>query len=156
MLFRSDVSLTTTDKNVFVKETSIFNCTTGIRLTTNTGFVVGSFTNLRIVGTITSGINLEAGGFAAIVDSAISRSGIGVNVTGGANAAANLIGTTLYSNTTGIAVGGSTSTISGSSIVRNGTGASIAGGALRTGCDNFIDGNTTPISGGALSNACVQ
>jgi len=154
--FGIDVSLTATDKNLFVKDTSIFNCITGIRMTTTVGFVVGSFDNVDIDGMTTSGIALQGGGFASIRDTTISRSGIGVNVTGGANSGASLNNANLFSNTTGIAVGGSTSRMTQSSIVANGTGISLAGGAMRTGCNNFLDGNTTPISGGGLTNACVQ
>jgi hypothetical protein len=103
------------------------------------------------------GIQLQAGGFADVRDSVISFPvGVGVNVTGGANSGVNLINTTIAHATTGVAVGASTSRMTASAIVQNATGISIAGGAMRTGCNNFLDGNTTPISGGGLTSACVQ
>lgn len=154
--FGIDVSLTATDKSVFVKDTDIFNCTTGIRMTTSTGFVAGMFDRVRIEGMSSTGIALQAGGFATIRNSIIARNVTGVDVTGGANSAANLVDTTIFSNTTGIAVGGSTSRITHSSLLQNVTGITLAGGAIRTGCDNFLDGNTTLITGGGLTNACVQ
>jgi hypothetical protein len=155
--FGIDVSLTSSDKTLHVVDTSIFNCITGIRMTTTSGFVVGNFDNLNVESMTTSGIALQAGGFVTIGRSNISRDIIGINITGGANSGANVTNSTIFSNTTtGIAVGGSTSRISGSAILQNGNGISLSGGTIRTGCNNFIDGNTTPVSGGALSNACVQ
>lgn len=155
--FGIDVSLTTSDRTLHVQDTRIFNCITGIRMTTTSGFVVGNFDNVSVESVTTSGIALQNGGFANIADSNLSRDIIGINITGGANSGANVINSTIFSNSnTGIAVGGSTSRISGSSILQNGNGISLAGGTIRTGCNNFIDGNTTPVSGGALTTACVQ
>ncbi len=156
--FGIDVSLAATDKNIHVKDTNIFNCITGIRVTTSVGFVVGNFDNVNIEQMTTgSGIALQNGAFASIRDSLIARNPTGINITGGANSAASLINTTVFSNTTGIAVGGSTSRMGGSSLIANTTGVTLtAGGAMRTGCDNFIDGNTTEITGGGFSNACVK
>jgi len=153
--FGIDVSLTLTDKNLFVKNTNIFNCITGIRMTTTTGFVTGILENVRIQSTTTSGIALQAGGFATIKDGSISKTGTGINITGGANSGVSLINCFITGTTTGVAVGGSTSRMSHSSLVSNGTGVSLVGGAMRTGCDNFLD-NTTNVSGGGLTNNCVQ
>lgn len=156
--FGIDVTLTLTDKNVHVRDTKIFNCITGIRLTTSTGFVVGNFDNVNIEQMTTgSGIALQNGGFASIRDSLIARNPTGISITGGANSGASVLDSTIFSNTTGIAAGGSTSRIGGSSLISNTTGVTLTvGGAMRTGCDNFIDGNTTEISGGSFSNACVK
>jgi hypothetical protein len=155
------VELAASTRNVFVKDTNITNCTVGIRLNTSSGFVIGTFDNVNIdqpgdspAGTI--GIECATGGFATIRDSTIVRWATGVSVTGGANSAANLVGSTIWSNTTGLAVGGSTSRATASSFISNGTAISLGGGTIRTGCDNFLDGNTTEVSGGALSNACVH
>ena len=157
-----DVSLTLTDKNVFVKDTNITNCTVGIRLTTTavSGIVIGTFDNVHIeqpTATVGSGIELQAGGFATIRDSVISRMGTGVNVTGGASTSgAVLIGTTIFSCTTGVAAGATTLRASTSSILLNGTGITLSGGTFRSGCDNFIEGNSTEITGGGITNACVK
>ncbi len=155
--FGIDVSLTTSLKEVHVRDTNIHNCTTGVRITTTSGVVVTTFDNVTIDRVNADGMQLQAGGFADVRDSVISFPvGVGVNITGGANSGVNLINTTIAHATTGVAVGGSTSRMTGSAIVQNATGISFAGGAMRTGCNNFIDGNTTAFSGGALSSACVQ
>ena len=155
--FGIDVSLTTSLKEVHVKNTSIHNCITGVRITTTTGVVVTTFDNVSIDRMNADGIQLQAGGFADVSNSVISfPAGVGVNITGGANSGVNLVSTLIAHATTGVAVGGSTSRMTKSSILQNATGISIAGGAMRTGCDNFVDGNTTPISGGGLTSACVQ
>jgi len=152
------VELGATDKNLFVSNTSIFNCTTGIRVGTTVGFVVATIDNVKIeqpTATVGSGIELAAGGNAHIRGSLISRMGTGVNITG-AGAGFDVIGSTIVSCTTGLVVGASTSRVSSSSIVQNVTGITLAGGAIRSGCDNFIDGNTTEITGGVISNSCVH
>jgi len=155
--FGIDVSLTQSLKEVHVKNTTIHNCTTGVRITTTTGVVVTTFDNVTIDRMNADGIQLQAGGFADVSNSVISFPvGVGVNITGGANSGVNLVSTLIAHATTGVAVGGSTSRMTKSSILQNATGISLAGGAMRTGCDNFVDGNTTPISGGGLSSACVQ
>lgn len=155
--FGIDVSLTTSLKEVHVKNTSIHNCITGVRITTTTGVVVTSFDHVKIDRMNADGIQLQAGGFADVSNSVISfPAGVGINITGGANSGVNLVSTLIAHATTGVAVGGSTSRMTKSSILQNTTGISLAGGAMRTGCDNFLDGNTTPISGGGLTNGCVQ
>ena len=155
------VNLTSGPRNVVIKDTNITNCTLGVRITTSSSLVVAVLDNVNIepsgaVVAGTTGVELAAGGFATIRDSVILRMATGINVTGGANSGATLIGTSLLNNTTGIAVGGSTSRMSMSSIIGNGTGITLAGGAMRSGCDNFLDGNTTEISGGAITNSCVH
>ena len=153
------VELGVTESNLYVKDTNFTNCTTGIRVGTTVGFVVATMDNVHVeqpTATGSSAIALENGGFATIRDSVISRYVTGINVTGGANSAASLIGTSILNNTTGIAVGSSTSRMSMSSLIGNSTAITLAGGAMRSGCDNFLDGNTTEISGGALTNACVH
>jgi hypothetical protein len=155
--FGLDVALTVSLSEVHVKDTNFHNCTTGVRLTTTSGVVVTTFDNITIDKMTADGMQLQAGGFADVRDSVISfPAGVGINITGGANSGVNLVNTTIAHATTGVAVGGSTSRMTGSAILQNGTGISIAGGAMRTGCNNFIDGNTTPISGGGLTSACVQ
>jgi hypothetical protein len=155
--FGLDASLTQSLREVHVKDTNFHNCITGVRITTTSGVVVTTFDNVTIDKMSGDGIQLQAGGFADVRDSVISfPAGVGVNITGGANSGVNLINTTIAHATTGVAVGSSTSRMTGSAIVQNGTGISLTGGAMRTGCNNFIDGNTTQISGGGLSSACVQ
>jgi len=148
-------------KNVFVKDTNITNCTVGIRIGQTSSFVAAVLDNVNIdaVGDQvagTTGIELAAGGFAVIRDSVISRFQNGINNTGGANSGARVIGSTLFSNGTGINAGASAAQISSSSLLGNSTGIALAGGSATTGCDNFFAGNTADISGGVLTNKCVQ
>jgi hypothetical protein len=155
------VELTGGPKNVFVKDTNITNCTVGIRLGTSSSFVAAVLDNVNIEAAGnqvagTSGVELAAGGFAVIRDSVISRFQNGVNNTGGANSGATLIGTTLFSNTTGLNAGASTARSSMSSYISNDTGVALAGGAFNSGCDNFFNGNTSDISGGGITNQCVK
>ena len=86
----------------------------------------------------------------------IARFQNGINNTGGANSGATLIGTTLFSNTTGLNAGASTARSSMSSFLLNDTGVALAGGAFNSGCDNFFNGNSNDISGGGITNQCVK
>ena len=155
------VELTAGPRNVYVRDTNITNCTVGVRVTTTTSFVTAVLDNVdidatgnQIAGTI--GIELAAGGFAVIRNSTISRWQTGITNTGGANSGATLIGSTLFSNVTGLNAGASTARSSMSSYLNNTTGVLLAGGAFNSGCDNFFNGNTADISGGAITNNCVK
>jgi hypothetical protein len=156
------VDLTTSNRNVFIKDTNITNCTVGVRIATTSGIVAAVLDNVNIdaVGNQvagTSGVELAAGGFAVVRDSTISRFQNGINNTGGANSGATLIGSTLFSNATGINAGASTARSSTSSYLLNSTGVALtAGGAFNSGCDNFFNGNTSDISGGAITNNCSK
>jgi hypothetical protein len=156
------VDLTTSNRNVFIKDTNITNCTTGVRIATTSGIVAAVLDNVNIdaVGNQvagTTGVELAAGGFAVIRDSTISRFQNGINNTGGANSGASVIGSTLFSNVTGINAGASTARSSTSSYLLNTTGVALtAGGAFNSGCDNFFNGNTNDITGGAITNNCSK
>jgi len=155
------VELTGGPRNVFVKNTNIMNCTVGIRLGATSSFVAAVLDNVRIDASGnqvagTTGIELAAGGFAVIRNSVISRWQNGINNTGGANSGASLIGTTLFSNTTGINAGASTARSSMSSYISNDTAVALSGGAFNSGCDNFFNGNTSDITGGGITNNCVK
>jgi hypothetical protein len=148
-------------KNVFVKNTNIINCSVGIRIGQTSSFVAAVLDNVKIdaVGDQvagTTGVELAAGGFATIRNSEISRWQNGINNTGGANSGARVIGTTLFSNATGINAGASQAHVSSSALLGNSTGIALAGGSVLTGCDNFFAGNTTDVSGGGLTNQCVK
>ena len=155
------VELTAGPRNVFIKDTNITNCTVGVRIGTTTSIVAALLDNVNIDATGnqvagTTGVELAAGGFATIRDSTISRFQNGINNTGGANSGATLIGSTLFSNVTGLNAGASTARSSMSSFVLNDTGVALVGGAFNSGCDNFFNGNTSDISGGAITNNCVK
>jgi len=156
------VDLTGGPKNVFIKDTNITNCTVGVRITTTSSFVAAVLDNVNIdaIGNQvagTSGVELAAGGFALIRNSVISRFQNGINNTGGANSGARVIGSTLFSNATGINAGASQAHVSSSSLLGNTTGIALTACRLvLTGSDNFFAGNTGDISGGVLTNKCVQ
>ena len=156
-----NVELAVTNSFVNVRNTSITNCTKGMKVSTSSGFVVGTFDNVHIVSpsaTSGSGIELGSGGIATIRDSEIANYQTGINVTGSAasSAGAHLVRTHLFNCVTALSVGNTISGTSGSSFVQNTTAILLAGGTIRTGCDNFFDGNTNEITGGSLTNACVK
>jgi hypothetical protein len=155
--FGIDVSHTLSGKELHVRDTNIFNCTTGVRITTSTGFFVSTFNNVSIEKVNDDAMRLEAGGFADVRDSVISFAvNQGIEMTGGANSGVNLINGLIAHCGTGIAVGGSTSRITHSSILQNTTGVSFAGGSLRSAGDSFFDGNVTPFSGGTPTFVAPQ
>jgi hypothetical protein len=104
----------------------------------------------------TTGVELAAGGFAVIRDSSISRFQNGINNTGGANSGTRVVGSLLFSNGNGINAGASQAHISSSQLLGNTAGIALAGGSVLTGCDNFFAGNTSDVTGGALTNQCVK
>jgi hypothetical protein len=153
-----NVNLTTapagSGQELFVKNTSVFNCGTGIRLsqTAAGSFVVGSLNGVKIEHITTNGVRLDSNGFAEIRDSSISlASTAGVSIAA-STAQASIIDTMIAHCGTGIAAAGGTSRIAHSTVVLNGTGVAFSGGGtLRTFGDNNFDGNPTPFSGGALT-----
>ena len=148
-------------KNVYIKDTNITNCTVGVRLGQTSSFVAAVLDNMNIdaVGDQvagTTGVDLAAGGFAVIRDSTISRFQNGILNSGGANSGTRVIGSLLFSNSNGINAGASQAHISSSQFLGNTAGVALAGGSVLTGCDNFFAGNTSDITGGALTNQCVK
>jgi hypothetical protein len=155
------VELTAASRNLVVRNTSITNCQKGIHLTTSSGFVTAELDNVHILqptATLSSAIEVAAGGVATIRDSEIANYQTGINVTGSSssNASAHLLRTHVFNCITGLAVGNTTSGTSASSFVLNSNAISLAGGIIRTGCDNFFDSNTNDVTGGSLTNACVK
>jgi hypothetical protein len=155
------VELSGGPRNVFVKNTNIYNCTVGIRLGATASFVAATLDNVKIDAAGdqvagTTGVELAAGGFAVIRNSEISRWQNGINNTGGANSGARLIGSTVFSNSNGINAGASQAHVSSSAFLGNTVGIVLGGGSVLTGCDNFFAGNTTDVSGGGLTNQCVK
>ena len=148
-------------RNVYIKDTNITNCTVGVRVGATASFAAAVLDNVNIDAVDnqvagTTGVELAAGGFAVIRDSTISRFQNGINNTGGANSGARVIGSTIFSNATGINAGASQAHVSSSSFLGNTTGIALAGGSALTGCDNFFAGNTSDVTGGGLTNQCVK
>lgn len=144
-----EINLTATAAKVNVRDTTIFNCTRGIRATTSTGFVALMVEDSQITNNAQDGIRLEVGAFASIRGTFISYNATGVNVTGGGNSGANLIDCMVVSNSgTGLAAANNTCRIGGSSIIDNGTAISqAAANTVKTFGDNNIVGT---ITGGVL------
>ena len=141
-----------------MRNTSIVNCTTGIRLTTTVGNVVGNFENVHIdqpTTTASSAIALATGGIALVRSSYITLYQTGISVTGSSSAAI-VLSTAIFNTSTAINAGASTLKMSDSQLVNNSTGVALSGGVFRSGCDNFLEGNTNNVTGGGITNACVQ
>jgi len=154
-----DVSLSLAGKSVAITNTLIDHCTEGVRLTTSTGFLTAVIDNVHVenpTATASSAIEVATGAVATIRDSVLGNYQTGVNVTGSSasSAQAHVIRTTLFNHITAFAVGNTSSGVGSSTFTLNTTAISLGGGVIRTGCDNFFDGNTTDVSGGALTNAC--
>jgi hypothetical protein len=154
-----EITAAGTGHNVVVTNTVIENCTQGIRLNATTGLVAAEIDHVTIAqptATSSSAVEVGTGSIAVIRDSYFANYTTGVNVTGSSasSASAHLIRTTLMNHTTGFAVGNTTSGVGSSTFTLNSAAISLAGGVVRTGCDNFFDGNTADVSGGALTNAC--
>jgi len=156
-----EISAAGTGHNLVVKNTTIENCTEGIRLNASAGLVAAQIDNVTIstpTATASSAIEVGSGAIAAIRDSFLGNYQFGVNVTGSSASAASahVIRTTLFNHTTAFAVGNTLSGVGSSTFILNSTAISLAGGTIFTGCDNFFDRNTALVSGGALTNACGQ
>ena len=152
------VELAVTGAMINVSNTRITQCTTGIRLGTSSGLATGTFDNVKILlptTTAGTGVAVETGGFATLRDSTIANYSTGVNLTGSAGAV--LLRTTVFNAAVnGVNVGAATLRASASSIIFNTTGVTLGGGSFFSGCDNFLNGNTTKVAGGAIQNACVE
>jgi len=144
--------------NVTVRSTEIQNCQKGIFLQSTGGTVQGNFDGVRIdlpTATPSNAIELSTNGVAVIRNSFITRYQTGINITSGSGAAI-VLSTTIFNTTTAVNAGATTVRISDSQLTNNTTGVALAGGVFRSGCDNFLDGNSNNVTGGGITNACVQ
>ena len=154
------VELTADARNFSVRNTTIQNCTNGIRIATSSGIVQGNIHNVNIDqpagGVPNFGIELAGGAIAVIRDSYITRYQTGINITGASPAGAIVLGTTIFNTTTAVNAGATTVRMSDSQLINNTTGVALAGGVFRSGCDNFLENNSNNVTGGGITNACVQ
>jgi hypothetical protein len=136
------VSLTAAAQ-LYVSDTNISNCSSGIEVTSSSGAVASSIDRVRLQG-MTDGIILNTGSGSSIRDSFISgNSGVGVKTSG--NAGTILERTMIDSNGTGLQPGGGTTTdISNVSIIGNTLGIATTGGSVFSHGNNQINLNTTP------------
>jgi hypothetical protein len=150
-----DIQLATA-ANVYVKDSTIYANTRGIRATTTSGVLLVVVENTAIENNAQEGVKLETGGFLEARNSNISYNVTGVSLTGGGNSGASLLHCDVIANTgTGLAAGTSGFTrIGGTSVIGNGTGISqSAANTVKTFGDNYI---VDPITGGALQLIPLQ
>jgi len=128
---------------LYVSDTNISNCASGIDVSASSGVAVSSFDRVRLQG-MTDGVILGTGTGSSIRDSFISgNTGVGVKTSG--NAGTILERTLIDSNGTGLQPGaGTTTDISNVSIIGNGTGIATTGGTVFSHGNNQINLNTTP------------
>jgi hypothetical protein len=128
---------------LYVKDTEIANCASGIDASATSGNVVVNLDRVRLNG-MTDGLILGTGTGANVRDSFIvGNSGVGVKTS--VNAGTILERTMIDSNGTGLQPGaGTTTDISNVSIIGNGTGIATTGGTVQSHGNNQINLNTTP------------
>jgi hypothetical protein len=129
----------TASGNLYVKDTNITRCTTGVSLTTTAGFIVASLDNVRLEG-MTNGVIGNANTFANLRNCLVFQ-----NSTNGLQAASsatmNVESTVISHNGTGVnSAAGSAFRLSNTSIFNNTTGIT-AGGSVRGFFNNRVFGN---------------
>ncbi|MCM3871768.1 MAG: right-handed parallel beta-helix repeat-containing protein [Pyrinomonadaceae bacterium] len=135
-----DASLTASG-NLFVKDTTILNCSTnGIRISTTSGFAVSTMDHVSLEG-LPTGLLVGNNAFVTVRNSVISQSGsTGVAITG-AGATGNIENCILNNNPTAINVS-ATLNLTSSLVENNTTGVATSGSpTLRSGGNNRFLGN---------------
>jgi hypothetical protein len=128
---------------IYVSDSIISNCASGIDLSTTAGALLSSIDHVRLQG-MTDGLIVGTGTGNNVRDSFITgNTGVGVKTSG--NAGTILERTLIDSNGTGLQPGaGTTTDISNVSIIGNGTGIATTGGTVFSHGNNQINLNTTP------------
>jgi hypothetical protein len=137
--------------NVYVKNTNITKCLTGIQATTSGGFIVSNIDNVTFEG-LTNGYVGNANSFAVIRNSSFFQ-----NSTNGISAAAgatiNVESSMFAHNGTGVnSAAGSAINLSNATIVNNATGINAVG-TVRGFFNNRVFGNGV---NGAVNAQTVQ
>jgi hypothetical protein len=148
-----DVALTAAGGTLTMKNVSIRNAATGVRLTTTTGLVFGMFENVSMDGA-TTGIDAAANSQVFANNCTINRGGTAVN----ASTASSLItieNSTISFNGTGVtpSAGGGVIRLSNDAIYNNTTGIAISGGQVFSDGTNRVFGNgaTAPVLTGSVT-----
>jgi len=136
---------------LFVKDSNIQNCTTGINVGAVTGVAVATLNNVKIEKMTGNALNIAAHGHAHVRQSEfVFNGGDGVGMAGAVtDGTVNLESTFIASNNVGVRNGGTGSIIdlSNTSIMQNGTGiatsSGAAGGGVNSHGNNMISGNTS-------------
>jgi hypothetical protein len=141
-----EASVGTSGSVIYVKDTNIQNCPTGISLSSTTGAVGGMIDNVRIENG-TNGILAKDRAFLNVRNSVIAiMTTVGIGIQAPSNSAGlNVEQTFIVSTNTGIAVGnaGTRLDLSNSSIMNNTTGVSSAGGTYNSHGNNNFGFNTS-------------
>jgi len=149
-----DVSLTAAG-NLFVTNSRITNCGTGIRVGTTAGQAVASLDNVTLTG-LTNGFEGAANSLSTISNSVISENSSNGVLGSGANTEINVLSCQLAHNSlTAInaSVSGARIRIARNQLYNNNTGISIAaGGIVNSDGNNQNAGSVTPgaPNGGAI------
>lgn len=132
----------TAGAQLYVKDTDISNCLTGVDVSTTSGALLTSIDHCHLEG-MTNGVIYGAGTGNNLRDSFIvGNSGVGVTTSGGAGTIIER--TMIDSNGTGLQPGsGTTTDISNTSIIGNTLGIATTGGTLTSHGNNQITLNTT-------------
>lgn len=139
----------TQSANVYIRNVSIYKCTTGIKMTTASGGIGGSISDSVIDGMTSHGIQATTGIFMLVRDTTIARpTGTGVRVDGvsGLNCEGVMVqGANIGFETTNA---GSRIRITNSAAYDGNTGLSHVAGNINSAGGNRIDGN-------ALTNGTI-
>lgn len=142
-----DVALAAPNGTLSMKNVSITDVSTGVRLTTTTGTVMGLLEEVRM-NTLGIGLEVAAGGNAVARNCEISRNSIGVQVTS-ASGNASIESSVVSFNGTGVttsAAGGNIN-LADNGFYGNSNAVTIPGGIVSSAGDNRIVGATTPPNG---------
>ncbi|MFY9822085.1 MAG: right-handed parallel beta-helix repeat-containing protein [Thermoanaerobaculia bacterium] len=144
-------SLSATGSSVFVQDTNVTNCATGVRLTTSTGNVFGTLSNVRLEA-VTNGLEAALGGRATISSSFVSgNSGSGI-LCSAANCQINAEGNQISFNGTGVnaSASGAQILLSNNQIYNNTSSITIsAGGLVSTSGNNRVTSGNNRVAGNA-------
>lgn len=146
-------NLTANSGQLYVSDTIVSNCASGIDASTTTGAIVSVLDNVQLKG-MTDGLIVGANASATVRDSFIVlNTGVGVKLAGAGSAAA-LERTVINHNGTGLQPGaGSATDLSNTSIIGNTLGIATTGGTVQSHGNNQINLNATPgavPTGGAI------
>jgi len=150
-----EVSLTAAG-NLEVKNSTISNGPTGIKMTSTAAFALATVTNTTITSTTTNAVDVGNNSRMTISNSAISNNQNGISATT-ASGVINVEGCQLaFNNATAInaSVSGATIRISNNQIYNNTTGVAIGAGATVNSSGNnrvFANGASAAPNGGAIT-----
>jgi len=144
------VALSVSGGNMNVKDCNIFRTTTGVSVSTTSGFFTAVIDNSRIENQ-TTGVSCTAGGFATIRNSIITFATTGISITGPGNSA-NSENSLLSHNGTAVSVGAGTTFRTGRSVYIANTTAIANSGTAISFINNEMSANTNNVTGNALTN----